>query len=190
MSNTAIQSAYAPPAIFGTAPVSDIPQGLEMETVMGVITEKYGNLTKIFNDAMDSEKARQANLKLVHQAKQEMEPYAGRDVDPSVDGTDKHQALRDAAGRAAADLIAAGYPANDPTVLLLKQMQASPNTTRTAGSTGAIAGGSYARSAAKGSATGGATQPAAAANAPAAETWEVVGSGKTGRLRGRQSGAR
>ena len=140
MSNTAIQSTYAPPSVLGAAPVSDIPQGLEMATVLGIVTTKYDNLTKMFNDAMDVEKKRQANLTLVHQAKQEMASYAGRSVDPNTDGTGPHQALRDAAGRAADDLKAAGYPDTDPTVVLLRGIQNNQNAISSTDTSGASTG--------------------------------------------------
>src|SRR5947209_8208169 len=94
--------------------------GLEMDTVLALVETKYGNLTKIFNDAMDEEKARQEKLTHVHNAKEALQAYGGKDIDPSEG--DHYNNCKAAAQKAYDELKAAGYPDSDPAVTQLHDL--------------------------------------------------------------------
>ena len=143
MSNTAIGNVPMNPIYCGNiaSELSQASDGMDMSTAMGMITTKYNTLTKMFSDAMDDEKKRQALLATVHAAKQAVQPFAGRDVNPDGQNTTtEHQAVRNAAGQAADDLIAGGFPADDPTVVKLRGIQAKSDTISSADVADALAG--------------------------------------------------
>ena len=62
--------------VYADSTIPSSSSGMDMETAMALITTKYTNLTKIFNDSMDSEKARQKVLMHVHDAQVALQPYA------------------------------------------------------------------------------------------------------------------
>jgi hypothetical protein len=109
------------------ASMETVPQvsanGLSMDSVLAMISMKYSSLTTAFHDAMQDEKARQAKLELVNKAKEALQPFCGRDLDPNYN-TPEQQAGRDAAEAAAGYLRQAGYPESDPTLHKLETINA------------------------------------------------------------------
>jgi hypothetical protein len=56
------------------------PAGLDMDSIMQLVKDKYGVLTRQFTDLMSDEKTRQTNLRALLDAKAELTKFGGNDI--------------------------------------------------------------------------------------------------------------